>query len=46
MVTAITVRLPDPTYEWLRKEAFDQRTSINALITGSINHFMLKDDER
>jgi len=29
---AITVRLPAPLYELLRKMAFEQRTSMNALL--------------
>ena len=29
---AMTIRLPTPLYEMLRKMAFEQRTSINALI--------------
>lgn len=31
-----TVRLPDEVYERLRREAFEQRTSINALIVKAL----------
>ena len=33
---AITVRLPEDLYEKLRKAAFDQRTSMSALIIAAI----------
>jgi hypothetical protein len=35
-VQAITIRLPEDVYEDLRKEAFDKRTSINALIVEAV----------
>lgn len=35
-VQAITIRLPEDIYEELRKEAFDKRTSINALIVDAV----------
>ena len=35
-VQAITIRLPKDTYEALRRQAFDQRTSINALIVEAV----------
>lgn len=31
-MSAMTIRLPDETYERLRQDAFDKRTSMNALI--------------
>lgn len=33
---SLTVRVPDETYEWLRRESFEQRTSINALVLMAI----------
>ena len=33
---AITIRLPKDMYEDLRQQAFDQRTSINALIVEAV----------
>ena len=35
-VQAITIRLPKDVYENLRREAFDKRTSINALIVDAV----------
>ena len=35
-VTAITIRLPEDIYEDLRREAFDKRTSMNALIVDAV----------
>lgn len=35
---AITVRLPKNLYEDLRRQAFDQRTSINALIIEAVQN--------
>jgi predicted HicB family RNase H-like nuclease len=35
-VQAITIRLPKGMYEDLRRQAFDQRTSINALIIEAV----------
>lgn len=35
-IQTITVRLPQDVYERLRKDAFDQRTSMNALIVDAI----------
>jgi predicted HicB family RNase H-like nuclease len=35
-VQVLTVRLPKDLYEQLRKAAFDQRTSMNALIIEAI----------
>jgi predicted HicB family RNase H-like nuclease len=32
----LTIRLPDDLYEKLRKAAFDQHTSMNALIIAAI----------
>lgn len=36
-VQAITIRLPKDMYEELRRQAFDQRTSINALIVEAVH---------
>jgi predicted HicB family RNase H-like nuclease len=33
---AITIRLPEDLYEDLRREAYEQRTSINALIVAGM----------
>lgn len=33
---AITIRLPEDMYEDLRRQAFDRRTSINALIVEAV----------
>ena len=33
---AITIRLPEDLYEALRRQAYEQRTSINALIVEAI----------
>ncbi len=33
---ALTIRLPENLYEQLRKAAFDQRTSMNALIIDAV----------
>lgn len=35
-VQAITIRLPKDMYEDLRRQAFDERTSINALIVKAV----------
>lgn len=35
-VQAITIRLPEDVYEELRREAFDKRTSMNALIVEAV----------
>lgn len=35
-VKPITIRLPEDVYEKLRREAFDKRTSMNALIVEAI----------
>ena len=35
-VQAITIRLPKDMYEDLRRQAFDERTSINALIVDAV----------
>jgi len=35
-VQAITIRLPKGMYEDLRRQAFDERTSINALIVNAV----------
>lgn len=35
-IQAITVRLPADLYEKLRKDAFDQRTSMAALVIAAI----------
>ena len=35
-VQAITIRLPKDMYEDLRRQAFDERTSINALIVEAV----------
>jgi len=35
-VQAITIRLPKDMYEDLRRQAFDDRTSINALIVEAV----------
>jgi hypothetical protein len=35
-VQAITIRLPKDVYEDLRREAFDKRTSMNALIVEAV----------
>lgn len=35
-IQTITIRLPRDVYEQLRKDAFDQRTSMNALIIDAI----------
>ena len=35
-VQAITIRLPKDMYEDLRRQAFDGRTSINALIVEAV----------
>lgn len=35
-VQAITIRLPKDMYEDLRRQAFDERTSINALIVQAV----------
>jgi hypothetical protein len=35
-VQAITIRLPGDVYEDLRREAFDKRTSMNALIVEAV----------
>lgn len=35
-VTALTIRLPDDVYEELRREAFEKRTSMNALIVEAV----------
>ena len=33
---AITIRLPEDVYEDLRRQAYEQRTSINALIVEAV----------
>jgi hypothetical protein len=33
---AINIRFPDETYEWLRKEAFDTRESINSIVVAAV----------
>ena len=33
---AITIRLPEDLYEDLRRQAYEQRTSINALIVEAV----------
>ena len=33
---AITIRLPEDLYEELRRQAYEQRTSINALIVEAV----------
>lgn len=38
MTVAITLRLPDEMHEALRREAFEQRTSITAIIVGTLRH--------
>ena len=35
-VHAITIRLPEDLYEDLRRQAYEQRTSINALIVEAV----------
>jgi len=35
---ALTVRLPEDLYDKLRKTAFDQHTSMNALIIAAVRH--------
>jgi hypothetical protein len=35
-VQAITIRLPEDMYEDLRRQAFEERTSINALIVDAV----------
>jgi predicted HicB family RNase H-like nuclease len=35
---ALTVRLPPDLYDKLRKAAFDQHTSMNALIIAALRH--------
>jgi hypothetical protein len=32
----ITFRLPAELYEWLRREAFDTRTSMNAILVSAL----------
>ena len=32
----ITFRLPVELYEWLRQEAFDERTSMNAILVSAL----------
>lgn len=36
MTQALSVRLPDDVYERLRQDAFDQRTTMNALIVEAL----------
>lgn len=36
MPQTTTIRLPDDLYEHYRKQAFDQRTSMNALIVSAL----------
>lgn len=36
MTQALSVRLPDEVYERLRQDAFDQRTTMNALIVEAL----------
>jgi len=33
---AITIRLPDSLYEWLRREAFETRESQNAIVVQAV----------
>ena len=37
-VQAITIRLPEDVYEDLRREAFDGRTSMNAIIVEALRN--------
>jgi len=38
---SLTVRLPDDVYQYLRQAAFDQHTSINALIIEAVRASMM-----
>jgi hypothetical protein len=37
-------RLPSEVYEWLRREAFDGRTSMNAVVVAAVREAMAAKD--